>query len=108
MRATITLLIVLASVAACGQESRRPAFDGKFFRASASKNGDSRADFAVKVRPVSASLEGAIEAGRYEATRYCVKLFGTSDIDWAVGPDQDPETLVVANDTLNFSGVCNE
>lgn len=108
MRVTVTLLVVLASVAACGIQANRPAFDGQFFRASASKNGDSRAEFAIKVRPVSASFEGAIEAGRYEATRYCVTRFGTSDIVWTIGPDQDPETLAVANDTLNFSGVCNE
>ena len=42
------------------------------------------------VNGVSASLDGAREAGRHEGTKFCIDAFGTSKINWKVGPDTEP------------------
>ncbi|MFL4470839.1 hypothetical protein ACERZ8_13450 [Tateyamaria armeniaca] len=102
------LLIAALMLSACSGERKadRIAFDGQFFRASAKKVDRERLDFEVTVRPVSASLEGARAAGAYEATRYCVGNFGTSDIEWTNGPDGEDGTLRIANDRLLLLGTC--
>lgn len=106
MRPVVLFLISVALLAACNQRKDQIAFDGQYFRAKASKAGDRREDFVVTVKPVSASPEGALEAGRYQATRYCVLQFGSSEIDWVVGPDQDAGTLVAQNDEITLQGTC--
>ncbi len=111
LRPALTLAILLIAallLTACSGERRadRVAFDGQFFRASAKKVDKQRLDFEVTVRPVSASLEGAREAGRYEATRYCVGNFGSSNIDWTSGPDAEDGRLLVSNDRLLLTGTC--
>lgn len=100
-------LVAILVVTGCAQAINRPSFDGQFFRGSATKNGDRREEFSVRVRPVSASLQGAIEAGEFEAIRYCVTRFGTSAIIWDNGPDADPETIEVSGDSLTFTGTCD-
>ena len=60
----------------------------------------------MSVGPASASLEGAREAGRYEAIRYCIDNFGSSDITWIAGPDAEDGTLTIANDRLQLRGTC--
>ena len=52
------------------------------------------------------SLDGAREAGRYEAIRYCIANFGSSDIAWTEGPDAEDGTLTIANDRLLLRGTC--
>ena len=88
------------------QRKRFVAFDGVFFRSTSSKLDKLRADFEVTVSPVSASLEGARDAGRYEAIRYCIKNFGSSDISWIAGPDAEDGTLTIAGDRLVLRGTC--
>lgn len=104
----MTLLLIAAFVLTGCSERRadRITFDGQLFRASAKKIDKRRLDFEVVVRPVSASLEGAREAGRYEATRYCIGNFGTSDVEWVDGPDAEDGTLLVSNDRLTLRGTC--
>lgn len=106
---TWALIAALAVPALAGCNAARKAdfaFDGQFFRAKARKAGDAREVFEVSVRPVSASLAGAREAGRYEATRYCVETYGNSTIFWQIGPDSPDEALPIDGDTLTLSGVC--
>jgi len=105
---TTTMLAATLLLAACSGERRaeRVAFDGQFFRASAKKVDRQRLNFEVTVRPVSASLAGAREAGRFEAIRYCIGNFGTSNIDWTNGPDAEDGTLRIANDRLLLLGTC--
>lgn len=109
-----SLLLPLAAVsliAACGDapsSSTRVAFDGKFFRASA-KQVDKKVsptDFTVTVKDVSASLDGAREAGRHEGIKFCVQNFGSSRIKWKVGPDTEPQKLRIEKDQLTFAGTC--
>lgn len=105
----VCLLTAGVMLAACQPaDGERVAFDGIFFRSSASPaDRKDRQAFDVSVRPFSASAEGAREAGRYEATRYCVSRYGTSDIVWTNGPDAEDGTLIVDNDRLMLSGQCS-
>lgn len=101
------LLIAVLLLAACTErKADRVAFDGQFFRASAKKVDKRRLNFEVTVRPVSASLEGAVAAGEFEATRYCVGNFGTSNIEWTNGPAPEDGRLLVTNDRLTLTGTC--
>jgi hypothetical protein len=108
IRAAILPLLCGATLAGCGNRQAEHAFDGQYFRARAAKVGGDVAQIEVSVRPVSVSFRGALEAGRYEATRYCVTTFGNSEIDWLVGPDQAPQSYVIDNDTLVLRGICEE
>ncbi|AEI94467.1 MULTISPECIES: hypothetical protein [Roseobacter] len=109
MRIFTALMIIGLTLTACGPDDDAISFDGQFFNARLkSERGADRAQFSVTVRPVSASLEGAREAARYEATVYCVNSFGRSDVDWVVGPDDESETLTIENDTLLLQGRCRE
>ena len=94
-------------LAGCANRSNQVLYEGEFFRAKASRiDRDARQMFAVEVPGVSRNFEGAREAGRFEATRYCLENYGTSDIVWSLGPDDDPEALVVDKDRLNLRGTC--
>jgi len=90
------------------KSSDRVLFDGHAFRAKAKvvDKKVSRADFTVTVNGVSASLDGAREAGRYEGTRYCIENYGTSRIKWKVGPDTEPQNLRITDNALTFAGTC--
>lgn len=109
-RPLVGALVALTAVSACGggSSSDRILFDGKAFRAKA-KSVDKKkspAEFTVTIKGVSASLDGAREAGRYEGTRFCVQNFGSSRIAWKVGPDTEPQNLRIENDSLTFAGSC--
>jgi hypothetical protein len=86
----------------------RILFDGQAFRAKAKvvDKKVSPADFSVVVNGVSASLDGAREAGRYEGTKFCIENFGSSRIEWKVGPDTEPQQLQISDDKLTFAGTC--
>lgn len=105
---TAPLLIAALLLSACSGQKKadRVTFDGHLFRASAKKVDKQRFDFEVTVRPVSASLEGARNAGRYEATRYCIGNFGSSEVAWTDGPDAEDGRLRVSNDSLLLRGRC--
>ncbi|WP_299148650.1 hypothetical protein [uncultured Tateyamaria sp.] len=106
-RMTGALLIAALALSACAErKADRVAFDGQFFRSNASKVDKQRNQFEISVSPVSASLEGAREAGRYEATRYCIGIFGSSNVDWIEGPDAEDGTLRISGDKLLLRGTC--
>lgn len=107
MRLTALLITCAALVACSNVQKDKISFDGQYFRSKASKSGkDDRRPFTVEVRPASASIPGALAAGRHEAVKYCVDTFGNSVINWTVGPDSDPNTYVLNGDTLVLEGVC--
>ncbi|WP_051927433.1 hypothetical protein [Ruegeria halocynthiae] len=104
-------LVALSIVAGCGtvtSSSDRVNFDGQSFRAKAKvvDKKVSRTDFTVVVKGVSASLDGAREAGRYEGIKFCIANFGSSRIVWKVGPDTEPKNLRISDDKLTFAGTC--
>jgi predicted small secreted protein len=110
VRALTTISLALAAtvvLAACNRGEEDILFDGQKYKTKARKEADDLAVFVASITPVSASLDGAREAGRYEGTKYCIENYGTSKIKWTVGPDTDPETLTISDDTLVFRGECN-
>lgn len=102
----IIALGFLVALAGCTKEEDRVSFNGIYFKTKASKEADDLSVFVASVTPVSASFEGALEAGRYEGIKYCIKNYGTSSIVWSAGPDDEPGTMQVTDDTLYFRGKC--
>ena len=86
-------------------EENKVPFDGHYFSSKITQNKTDDRYFTLKVRRASRSLSGAREAGRYEATRFCIKNFGTSDIKWALGPDD--ENLGLTGRILKLRGKCD-
>jgi len=72
------LMAVTLALPACGSNLRdtlRPAakrvlFEGKYYPARLSRERDDRAAFTIVVSRAAQGLDGAREAGRYEATKY--------------------------------------
>ncbi|MDX2483112.1 MAG: hypothetical protein QNK42_05580 [Pseudodonghicola sp.] len=105
--AAVAALCLLA-VGGCTNKDKQIRFDGQHFKtkAKAVDRKVSVAEFTVEIKKVSQSLKGARAAGGYAGTRYCVTKYGSSGIDWAIGPETAPETLVIDRDTLTFRGTC--
>ena len=103
----MTAILLLS---ACDNErKKRVAFNGVYFK-SKTKAVDKKktlSEFYTRINGVSYSFDGAREAGRYEGTKYCINNYGTSNIDWKVGPDTDPSHLVITDDSLTFLGRCD-
>ncbi len=99
---------LIALLAACGAKAKRNQllYDGHAFRARADAPRDDRRGFSVTVEPATASLIGAREAGRYVAVKYCMKHFGSSDMDWQAGPDLDDAALTIQDNVLILTGRC--
>ena len=108
LRALATVVFASTLVAACSGTIRNVnavKFDGHYFAGRASKNSADTHGFSVRIRNASKSIAGAREAARYEATIYCIEQFGTSDIIWSIGPDD--EAISLSNRTLTLAGRCN-
>lgn len=106
----LLLAATLVITAACARDNpNRVPFNGVVFK-TRTKPVDkkvSRADFTSTIYRVSQSVEGAREAARYQGTIYCVTNYGSSDIDWMVGPDSDAGRLAIVDDTITFRGKCD-
>lgn len=106
LRVILLSLPIVALLTACSSSDERVYFEGVFFRTKAKKVEDNRAVFYVVVPGVSRSATGAMQAGEYEGTRYCIKNFGSSRIEWSHGPQTDAMQLVTKKDTLVMQGEC--
>lgn len=113
MTRALTLVLVLLTVAGCSRlgfgqgRDRVDTFDGQIYRGGAkAESRQDRAAFSATVRPVSSSLEGAIQAAEYQGIRHCIRYFGTSDIDWQIGPDTARDALPISGDSLTLTGRC--
>ncbi len=106
-------LISLAAAAAvllagCTKKEDRVLFGGHYYKAKAEavdRKGD-RAQFRVTVPDVAVSLENAVQAGAYEATRYCIENYGSSRILWDIGPETEPQNLPIDKGKLTLRGRC--
>ncbi len=101
---------MLATVPGCaGSNKEAIAFDGVVFKARTRPVDKkvSRADFTATIFKVSRSLDGARQAARFEGTKYCIENYGSSAVDWSIGPDTDPGRLRVADDAITFRGRCD-
>ena len=107
IRGMILALMTVTMLGGCVERSKRVLFDGKHYptRERAVSKED-RNSFTVSVRRASQGIDGAREAGRHGGSKYCIKNFGTSEIDWAVGPDDAAASLVQSNGNLVLSGRC--
>lgn len=115
---TLVVVFLVASLSGCGGfgigqdralRSERVLFDGIRFRTDVDSTSQDRRDFTVDVRGASRSLAGAQEAGEFEAVKYCLGVFGGSDIAWTQSPYQELEALELgANDTLTIVGRCSK
>lgn len=105
---TLTLLICAGlALAACTNRNKDDqfAFNGIHFQSKSDKvSKDVRERFYVNVKRANQDLAAAREAGRYEGTRYCIAEYGTSRIDWVVGPEN--EATVPVDDVLRLEGIC--
>ena len=86
-------------------EENKVSFDGYYFSSKLSRSKLDDRSFHLTVRRASRSLSGAREAGRYEATRFCIKNYGTSDIKWVLGPDD--QSIGLTGKVLKLSGQCD-
>ena len=86
-------------------EENKVSFDGYYFSSKLSRSKLDDRSFDVTVRRANRSLVGAREAGRYEATRFCINNYGTSDIKWVLGPDD--QSIGLTGKVLKLSGQCD-
>lgn len=106
MKIWIGITLCAGLLTACTASEDRMFFDDHFYNAKIRKVERQRDVFTVTVKPVSKSLLGAREAGRYEAIVHCVNAFGSSDIIWTSGPDVPAAQLRIEKDTLTLQGRC--
>jgi hypothetical protein len=109
---TMGMIVAALALAGCGTSLRnalkpsanRALFEGNYYPARLSRDRDDRAAFVVTVSRAAQGIDGAAEAGRYEATKYCIDQYGDSDALWSVGPDS--EGLALQDDQLVLAGRC--
>lgn len=121
-RATLALALV-GMLASCGvvgnvagsvgfgssspRGPNRIEINGTTFRSKLDIGGEARRDLTITVRPVQVDPHGAQEAGRYRATVYCLRKFGSSDTEWSVGPDIPADQLRIVDDSITLRGRCS-
>ncbi|MEM7643549.1 MAG: hypothetical protein AAF366_13615 [Pseudomonadota bacterium] len=77
------------------------------FRTRVTATSDDRRSFLTSTPGAAQAPVAASEAGRTQAITYCLRLFGGSQIQWSVGPDVEPEQIVLdQSGTLVMSGRC--
>jgi hypothetical protein len=101
------LLIAALALSACGKNEDKLLFDGNFYKAKTDAvSKEDRKGFETIVRRPEQGIKGALEAGRHDATGYCLKNFGTSEIAWSRGPDDPNAALYVDGGRLVLRGTC--
>jgi len=99
--------LALVLVAGCADREERVLFDGNYYPGKVRGERDDRRDFDATVRRAGRGIEGAQKAAVYEATRYCLQSFGTSEIAWAgVAEGQEGPAYARSGDRLSVSGRC--
>lgn len=109
----LVLLVSATALSACGgrkltdfgRKKETITFDGFQYKTKATQyNKAERDHFEVTVSQATQSLAGARQAGGYAATKYCIKQYGTSSVDWVIGPET--ETIVPVDDKIRLEGYC--
>ena len=107
LRVVFLAVSTVALLGACTKgEDKRVLFGGMYFPSKAKKAEDDRSVFNVVVNRAGQSLDNARLAGEYEATRYCIKNYGSSRVAWISGPEQPDAVLLSAKDSLIMQGEC--
>ncbi|GIT92917.1 hypothetical protein JANAI62_33750 [Jannaschia pagri] len=122
-RLFITLTAAALSLSACGSSGIGSGDSGLFsqgglrgssqdvqgirFRSRVRADGDDDRFFTVSTAGAGRAIGSAQEAGRTEATRYCLTRFGGSQIAWTVGPDVPAEQVsLTERGALVLTGQC--
>ncbi len=106
IRSLILLTCAALALTACNKRKDAVLFEGLYFPAKTQRvSKEARDHFTVSVKDANQNLNAAREAGRYEGIKYCINEYGTSKIDWAVGPET--ETIIPVDSEIQFQGVCN-
>lgn len=100
------ILAAMLVLGACAKKEEKVLFDGNFYPSKAKNGKGDRKVFVVSVRRASQGINGAREAGRHAGTLYCLKNFGTSEINWEVGPDAAEDMLTTKSGSLTLKGEC--
>ena len=101
------VLLVLILMVGCSTDDEKLKFDGQYFRTkSTNVNKSDKRQFEVTVQKASLSLNGARQAGEFEATRYCIEGYGTSKIRWATGFAESDEPRLTPSDSMILVGKC--
>ncbi len=100
------ILATMLVLSGCLKKEEKVFFDGKYYPAKAKHSKGDRKVFVASVRRVSQGINGAREAGRHAGTLYCLKNFGTSEINWEIGPDAPEEQLMAKSGNLTLKGAC--
>ena len=107
MRIALVMLMAVLMLGACSEKSKRAYFDGKYYPSKAKhQSREDRKIFTATVRKAAQGLEGARAAALHVGTRYCIENFGTSKIDWIVGPKDDQSAIVSPGGNVVVSGEC--
>lgn len=102
----VALMIALAALAGACSSSKEVAFDGHVYQTWLEASRQDTRAMTIYVSPASAGLRGAREAALYEATKYCLENFFSSDAVWSIGPYSAADELVYLGDRLEFRGRC--
>ena len=70
---------------------------------NAQKNAEG---FVVLVKHKEQGIEEVRESVRFEATKYCLLKFGTSNINWKISQTTQDWAFVSDSGKLTFSGQC--
>lgn len=104
----ILIALIVVSLAGCSWFRR----DGEGvaaavlpYKASLSKGEDNR-DVSISVRAGDASVEDVRESVRFPATRYCLSVFGGSEVDWSLDPVTADWAYVRDGEDMVFTGRC--
>ena len=97
--------VLLGCANLIGLEENKVSFDGYKFSTKLNRDKVDDRSFSLVVRRANRSLSGAREAGRYEATKFCIKNFGTSDVEWVLSPDDN--NVGLTGKILELSGRCD-
>lgn len=107
MKQVLLILMVTATALGCTKRDERVTFDGVYFRSKSKSISDDRRDFNIEVNKAVQAPNAARQAAAYEATRYCIREWGTSRILWAADPLDENTSLRLENGDLNVQGRCN-
>ena len=107
MRLVIAITLSALMLGACTDDSKRVYFDGNYYPSKAKhRDKDNRKLFTATVRRAAQGMNGARAAALHAGTDYCIKNFGTSDIDWTVGPGAEHAQIVTSNGNVVVRGEC--
>lgn len=108
--ARIVLFAVLAfSLSGCSQlwsaNGEGVAAQTLPYRASLQR-GEDRRDFTVTVRAPGATVGQVRESVRFQATRYCLPTYGSSEAEWSLDQSTDDWAFARAGENMVFTGRC--